>query len=296
MSPVPHLIRALNTRNGLPENTIRRCLSQPQDSVPALLDLLNKAAREEYLDDDEGDALFLAVHILGELRETQAYRPLIQLLRCDDDVLDIYFGDALTETISGILISVCDGDPAPLYQMINDPQCNTWARNAAFTAWIGAVLNGTVEDPDVQRRLLQWEKDLEPRDDSVIWSPWIEAAAVLGLKDAAPLVRQIIDDGRLPERFMTYQDFEIMLADIAQDREAYIQHNVLGPFTDTIGKLARWDAFSAAHRREQYEQEHALMPIESETAHNPFKGVGRNDLCPCGSGKKFKKCCLPTLT
>lgn len=21
--------------------------------------------------------------------------------------------------------------------------------------------------------------------------------------------------------------------------------------------------------------------------------VGRNDLCPCGSGKKYKKCCLP---
>src|SRR6266850_1157957 len=25
---------------------------------------------------------------------------------------------------------------------------------------------------------------------------------------------------------------------------------------------------------------------------NPFKGIGRNDPCPCGSGKKFKKCCL----
>ncbi len=24
---------------------------------------------------------------------------------------------------------------------------------------------------------------------------------------------------------------------------------------------------------------------------NPYKDVGRNDLCPCGSGKKFKKCC-----
>jgi uncharacterized protein YecA (UPF0149 family) len=22
--------------------------------------------------------------------------------------------------------------------------------------------------------------------------------------------------------------------------------------------------------------------------------VGRNDLCPCGSGKRFKKCCLTT--
>jgi hypothetical protein len=25
---------------------------------------------------------------------------------------------------------------------------------------------------------------------------------------------------------------------------------------------------------------------------NSYKGVGRNDPCPCGSGKKFKKCCL----
>ncbi len=28
---------------------------------------------------------------------------------------------------------------------------------------------------------------------------------------------------------------------------------------------------------------------------NPYRGIGRNDLCPCGSGKKFKKCCLATL-
>jgi preprotein translocase subunit SecA len=25
-------------------------------------------------------------------------------------------------------------------------------------------------------------------------------------------------------------------------------------------------------------------------AANPYAGVGRNDPCPCGSGKKFKKC------
>lgn len=27
---------------------------------------------------------------------------------------------------------------------------------------------------------------------------------------------------------------------------------------------------------------------------NPEKKTGRNDLCPCNSGKKYKKCCLPT--
>lgn len=24
---------------------------------------------------------------------------------------------------------------------------------------------------------------------------------------------------------------------------------------------------------------------------NPYKGIGRNNPCPCGSGLKFKKCC-----
>lgn len=31
-----------------------------------------------------------------------------------------------------------------------------------------------------------------------------------------------------------------------------------------------------------------------ETVRNPLREVGRNDACPCGSGAKFKKCCLKT--
>jgi len=27
-------------------------------------------------------------------------------------------------------------------------------------------------------------------------------------------------------------------------------------------------------------------------ATNPMRHVGRNDPCPCGSGRKYKKCCL----
>lgn len=31
---------------------------------------------------------------------------------------------------------------------------------------------------------------------------------------------------------------------------------------------------------------------QADTITNPLRAVGRNDPCPCGSGKKFKKCCL----
>ncbi|QQP92352.1 SEC-C domain-containing protein [Skermanella sp. TT6] len=28
-----------------------------------------------------------------------------------------------------------------------------------------------------------------------------------------------------------------------------------------------------------------------QTVLNPYRYVGRNDPCPCGSGRKFKRCC-----
>jgi uncharacterized protein YecA (UPF0149 family) len=51
----------------------------------------------------------------------------------------------------------------------------------------------------------------------------------------------------------------------------------------TLEKLFRW---------ERWPQQAEVDPILSQPYENPFKGVGRNDPCPCGSGKKFKRCCL----
>ena len=39
------------------------------------------------------------------------------------------------------------------------------------------------------------------------------------------------------------------------------------------------------------EEEHPTVPAPQDVAPAAKKKVGRNDPCPCGSGKKFKKCC-----
>lgn len=38
------------------------------------------------------------------------------------------------------------------------------------------------------------------------------------------------------------------------------------------------------------------MQIEPTAKQMSKRRVGRNDFCPCGSGKKFKKCCLVKRT
>ena len=64
------------------------------------------------------------------------------------------------------------------------------------------------------------------------------------------------------------------------------EHHNVRPFEDAIGKLEAWKAGSGDGGFEDDGGE-----VEQPYV-NPFRDVGRNDECPCGSGKKYKKCCL----
>jgi hypothetical protein len=68
-------------------------------------------------------------------------------------------------------------------------------------------------------------------------------------------------------------------------------------FGDTVEELSGWYCFTEQYREDQ-ERWHRRAEADlarSQRVENPFKGVGRNSPCPCGSGKKFKKCCLAAV-
>jgi hypothetical protein len=59
---------------------------------------------------------------------------------------------------------------------------------------------------------------------------------------------------------------------------------------DYVHWFAQWGEPAPGHR--------PLIGQENDDQLNSseFGKTGRNDPCPCGSGKKFKKCCLRKLT
>ena len=62
--------------------------------------------------------------------------------------------------------------------------------------------------------------------------------------------------------------------------------NMVGCNAEWLYTLPQWDAiFTEEKRKELYKTEKS-----SRTVVKPHK-IGRNDPCPCGSGKKYKKCC-----
>ncbi len=70
---------------------------------------------------------------------------------------------------------------------------------------------------------------------------------------------------------------------------------------NTLKEAIEYDKFMNIRFEQKMDIEFDHLPdldqiLESETNHDPFvrkfEKIGRNNHCPCGSGKKYKKCCL----
>ncbi|HOK43165.1 MAG TPA: SEC-C metal-binding domain-containing protein, partial [Thermoclostridium caenicola] len=68
---------------------------------------------------------------------------------------------------------------------------------------------------------------------------------------------------------------------------------------DTVKMLFHIKKENIVIQRQQVARETSATHGESQASRQPKKRetakVGRNDPCPCGSGKKYKKCCGSNL-
>lgn len=62
--------------------------------------------------------------------------------------------------------------------------------------------------------------------------------------------------------------------------------NMLDAKADYLYSLKQWDSILSEEKRKEIKKDWS----NSKIVRNDNK-VGRNDPCPCGSGKKYKKCC-----
>jgi uncharacterized protein len=275
----PDLVAALSTAQYLPVAEIQRAIAEPDLILDAVLDVLNRAADGEELDDAAADLLFWGIHALGGARETRLYRPLLALMRQDGEVVEGILGDGVSETLARIFNSVFDGDAMPLVALLLDSTVDDVLRNELFATLTFLTQTGQIPRQDTHDLLVRFDDKRVAVENESGWLGWEETIALLGFHDLVPRVEVARGDGRLAPEVSDPTWFRKLLRE-ADDRPDDLtrfdplRHDTLN---DPIAALA-WTA-------EDYGQ-----PVR-----NPYKSVGRNDPCPCGSGKKFKKCCLSTL-
>ena len=135
---VTQILHELATTERLPVEAIEAARADRAAVVPAFVRMVEQYAAGSDDIEDIG-ALFLVFHLLGEWREKSAYRPLAALLRLPTHELDDILGDAVPETCHRVMASVFDGDAAPLYEIIRDPEADELVRSRMCEALARAL-------------------------------------------------------------------------------------------------------------------------------------------------------------
>lgn len=289
------VVEALSEWEGLPVDAIRAAQANRETMAPVFLRSI-----EEFLSLEAEPvapaALFFMFHLLGEWREKSAYWPLAVLLRLPGDVLDTILGGAITETSHRVMAAVFDGDPEPLYDIIRDKEADEFVRSRMCQAIAMLTRSGDLRRDATEDFLRDCFSQLQPQQDCYVWQGWLDAVAWLGLAELKPLVQQAFLRGSIDPTWLSFKDFEKDLRHALAHPEAEPLHpdGSHAPFGDTIAELSDWACFKPEERRETSEWS---PPTSLEMPHRePLRKIGRNDPCPCGSGKKFKKCCLTSAS
>jgi hypothetical protein len=273
----------------LPVEAIRAALADRATMVPIFQEAIDGFVSMEGPIDR--DVLFFAFHLLGEWREKSAYRTLASFLRLPREVLDVILGDCITETSHRVMAAVFDGDPDPLYEIIRDEEADEFVR--AHMCHVIAMVTRRGELP--LRAASDFLRDcyarLAPSTECYVWQGWSDAVAWLGLAELKPLVQQAYQRGLIDPSWQRFEHFE-------QDLQYTVEHHEADPlysgnltlFGDTIVEMSNW-TFTPKRQNSQKPEPRSLISF-GMPHREPLRKVGRNDPCPCGSGKKFKKCCL----
>ena len=287
------ILHHLAHAEGLPVDAILAARVQRDLIAPMLVDLVERHLAGDADALELHGALFFAFHLLGEWREKSAYRPLARLLAGPAEQLERAIGDAITQTSHRVMAAVFDGDPRPLYEAIEAEHADEFARSRMLEALAMVTLDGGLDRGAVATYLRDGFMTLKPHAPSFVWHGWQSAIALLGLGDLRSLVKRAFERGLIGPEVMDYEDFQRDLRHALAHPEAPWRSGAANEFTlfgDTIEELSWWHAFSPEHLERKAARSDACGL--AEPANNPFRDVGRNDPCPCGSGRKFKRCCL----
>ena len=293
------IIDDLARAEDLPRETLRLASERRAELAAPFVGEIESYLAAPAADWKDSNLLFYIFHLLGEWREKSAYRPLARLLRRPPDEIEAIFGMSIVETAHRVMAAVFDGDPRPIHDIVLDPEADEFVRSRMCEALAMLAVSCRLARDDAVQFLQECFSELKPVRDNYVWCGWQSAIAMLGAAELAPLVRQAFERGSVHRQWLGFAHFEQDLARAREHADNPWPRND-GKFTlwgDTVAELSTWYGFSEEYKRDRERprlsaEERAILESPDRPYTDPFRGVGRNDPCPCGSGKKFKRCCL----
>ena len=268
------------------------------------------------LTDEQNAILFFGTLLLAELKYSPALSKCLQLFSRTDTFLtpiEVVFGDALTELTPTLFYNVANGNTQALSDYIVDGHqamyCKASAIEAVFAQYEIAIIDKTELSKHVTRWLTVFLA-IPSSINSFLMSALADSCIDYQLDDFKNQFLNLCDKDLFDEdRFS--QD-EVKAWDRANAR-MLIETGTIETDFNLIETLTAWADDDLADEQldsllsdnddvfDSLMGEGGLLSnilydentiLENSVPVSSLPTVGRNEPCPCGSGKKYKKCCL----
>src|SRR5882672_1954658 len=296
-----------------PRHALRQAVEKKDEITPHLLKALERAADtpNDVLQFEDGSYIY-AMFLLAQFREKRAYSLIIKLALHPPELVDDLLGDIPTEDLANVLASVSMGDTSLIAELAANKEAEEFTRAAAIRSWLALVVSGerSREEAMAYYKSL-FEGGLEDRNE-VVWSELVDAANDLLPEEVYDHIKKAYDDGLVDEYIVEpgWVDAQIaagkeevlaelpewnhLVENVTVEMRAWFENREYGDEQDDDD-----DWYEDDEGDEEDEWDADLLRRSAMNGNNfapiePYKApekIGRNDLCPCGSGKKYKKCC-----
>lgn len=273
-----------------PKEIIENVIYRMEEAIPFLLDFLRKVRDNpiKYRDEEGYFAHIYAAYLLAQFRVKEVYPILIDILSLPDDLPYDLFGDSILEAGSRMLASVCGYDIELIKELIESEIADDYMRSQAIEALAILVIQGVLERDE----LITYYKKLFEKA-SVRDNPLVLAFLVCSCNDIYPQelyeeIKKCYDEDLVDDSVINLKDVDAVMAhgkDYVLEESRNDKH--LQYIEDTITELEWWACFDESYKERMETRRNFNSPL---TVIKSLK-IGRNDPCPCGSGKKYKKCC-----
>jgi uncharacterized protein DUF1186/SEC-C motif-containing protein len=289
--PIEVYVEELAMSEELPTVAIGACLVRQHEAGALLRRLVTRASDDGIATDSQAAQLFRALHILGGARDAAAFPLLLRFLQGPQGEVDYLLGDASTETLPKIAAGVFDGNADALFEVILNRNLDGAIRGSLLSAAAFLTWDKRIDSPRMVAFLERFADEPSTPSDDLVWGAWAEAIALLGLRHLEPLVSEAEKNERLDELLFVREEFEAILttAEQAPDDKTRFDDVNLGYIEDVLVAL---ELFPYGYDDEADDSRNFDAAPAPPPVTNPWRHVGRNDPCPCGSGKKAKRCCL----
>ena len=280
-----------NVTGSFPTEALNLALAKQEEITPYLLEILkNIISSPDSFELDRMDHIF-SLYLLSKFREKKAFPFIIAFASLSSNKLEELFGDCITEGVPRFIISTFNGDLLSIKKVIENEKNDKWYRGVGLRSLLGLFALGFTQRDELINyfRSLFYSKHI---DDMNFASHLVNVCSDFYPEELKNEINMLFGANKVDTDIINKEWVEDVLRETKEKcLSKYIYNNhICQPIDDVEAEMCWMSAFTEF--KSMYDVPDYFMPEIAVAYTRSAPKIGRNDPCFCGSGKKFKKCCL----